>query len=68
MNDDARRRIIRRPRVREITGLGDSSLYERMAAGTFPRPVPLGGRAVGWIESEVEEWIDARIAEREAAA
>jgi prophage regulatory protein len=36
-----------------------------MAEGTFPKPVKLGARAVAWVESEVEEWILARIEERD---
>lgn len=47
------------------TGLGRSSIYKFIAAGTFPKPVPLGGRAVGWVQHEVNEWILARIADRD---
>jgi prophage regulatory protein len=39
-----------------------------MAQGSFPRPVRIGKRAVGWVESEVDGWIEARIAERDAKA
>ena len=47
----------------ERTGLSRSTIYVRLAEGCFPRPVALGGRAVGWIEAEVEEWVAERIAE-----
>ncbi len=47
----------------ERTGLSRSTIYVRLAAGCFPRPVALGGRAVGWIEAEVDEWIRERVAE-----
>lgn len=72
MNDGRRNefdgmRVLRRPDVERITGLGRSTLYERAEAGTFPRPINLGGRAVGWIESEVMEWLEARMADRTAA-
>jgi len=50
-------RILRRPQVEERTGLSRSTLYLRMKSGKFPRPVNLGGRAVGWLESKVESWI-----------
>ena len=53
-------------RVREVqarTGLSRSTIYLRLDQGRFPRPVSLGPRAVGWIESEVDEWIRERIAE-----
>lgn len=61
---DASRRVLRRPEVTARTGLGKSSLYAQMQAGTFPRSVNLGPRAVGWIESEIDAWIDDRIAAR----
>jgi len=47
------------------TGLGRSSIYKRIAEGEFPKPVPLGGRAVGWVSDEVEAWILERIEERD---
>lgn len=58
------KRIIRLPETEQRTGLKKSTIYERVATGDFPRPISLGSRAVGWIESDIEEWIDARIAER----
>jgi len=56
-------RFLRLPEVMERTGLSRSTIYVRVAAGSFPRPVALGGRAVGWIEAEIEEWVAERIAE-----
>jgi prophage regulatory protein len=56
--------VLRLPSVKERTGLSRSTLYLRIAAGSFPAPISLGGRAVGWLESEVEGWIAGRIAER----
>lgn len=58
--------ILRRPLVEQKTGLGRSFIYSEMAAGRFPRPVPLGPKAVGWIESEIDDWISQRIAARNA--
>lgn len=60
--------LIRRPAVQKRTGLTTSRMYELIGDGTFPKPVPIGPRAVAWLESEVDEWIDARIAERDTAA
>jgi prophage regulatory protein len=60
--------ILRRPQVERATGLTRSSIYERMAAGTFPKPVPLGGRAVGWLEPEIIAWQQKRKAERDRPA
>lgn len=54
-------RMMRRREVESITGLGRSAIYEKMAEGTFPKNVPLGLRAVGWVSSEVESWVADRI-------
>ena len=54
--------ILRRKQVELRTGLSRSTIYARIAAGTFPRPIDLGGgRAVGWIEGEIENWLNYRI-------
>lgn len=60
-------RILRRRKVEDRAGLSCSALYRRIAAGTFPKPINLGSEAVGWLESEVNDWVCARIAERDAA-
>jgi len=46
-----------------MTGLGRSSLYNGVAAGTFPSPVAIGTRSVAWVSDEVDAWIESRIAE-----
>src|SRR5439155_12401841 len=53
--------ILRLPDVKRSTGLSRSTIYLRIAQGTFPKPVSLGGRAVGWLESEVQQWLQRRI-------
>jgi len=53
-------RILRRPEVESRTGLSRSTIYTQMADGTFPKPVRLGKRAVGWTESSVAEWLSSR--------
>ncbi len=53
--------ILRLPAVRAVTGLSRSTLYNRIAEGHFPAPISLGGRAVGWLESEVQMWLEDRI-------
>jgi prophage regulatory protein len=61
--------IWRLTKVIEQTGLGRSSIYQFVADGHFPKPVHLGGgRAVGWVASEIEAWIAARIRERDEKA
>lgn len=41
-----------------------SQLYRKIAAGTFPKPVKLGENRIAFVESEIDEWIEARMAER----
>jgi len=53
--------ILRLPAVKARTGLSRSTIYLRVSDGSFPRPVSLGARAVGWLESDVEGWISRRI-------
>ncbi|GGM23607.1 helix-turn-helix transcriptional regulator [Pseudomonas asuensis] len=60
-------RIIRLKEVMETTGLARSTVYKYISEGIFPKPVSLGERCVGWVESEVQEWILARIEERDLA-
>ncbi len=54
-------RILRLPKVKHRTGLSRSSIYQKVSQGFFPPPVSLGDRAVGWIESEIDEWIAKKI-------
>ena len=54
-------KLLRLPEVKNRTGLSRSTIYNRIADGTFPKSVSLGQRAVGWIEAEVDEWIKSRI-------
>lgn len=55
-------RIIRKNEVRRKTGMGDTWLNEAIKTGNFPQPIALGVRSIGFIESEVDDWIEARIA------
>ena len=54
--------ILRLPTVKATTGLSRSTIYQRIADGSFPKPVSLGARAVGWPEREVAAINSARIA------
>lgn len=58
--------ILRRNQVEERTGLSRSTIYLRIQKGTFPRPVNLGERAVGWIESEIEAWLTSHLERRDS--
>lgn len=60
-------RILRLPDVKTRTGLSRSTIYLRVSEETFPQPVKLGARAVGWLESEIETWLQDCIEETRKA-
>jgi len=60
--------ILRLPIVKARTGLSRSTIYVRVSDGTFPKPVSLGARAVGWPESDIDAWISGRIAQGRKSA
>ncbi|MFK5949178.1 MAG: AlpA family transcriptional regulator [Methylococcales bacterium] len=53
--------ILRLPAVKECTGLSRSTIYLMMSKKQFPLPISLGDRAVGWLEEEIDNWIEQRI-------
>ena len=53
-------RIIRLYTVMELCGISRSSIYAAIQRGEFPQQVELGLRSVGWLESDIEQWIAAR--------
>jgi prophage regulatory protein len=53
--------ILRLPQVKGRTGLSRSSIYAGAKTGTFPAPVKLGERAVGWTASSIDAWLQARV-------
>lgn len=53
--------ILRLPKVIARTGLSRSAIYQRIAEGRFPKPISLGGRAVGWVEAEVNDWLSQQV-------
>lgn len=54
--------LLRLHLVEEKTGLKKSTIYAGMKAGTFPAPVRLSARAVGWREELIDGWIVSRVA------
>lgn len=56
--------IIRFPEVVKRTGYSRSGIALKVSRGTFPAPIPLGDRAIGWLESEIDNWIEERIKQR----
>lgn len=57
-------RVIRLKDVMTLTGLSKSSIYRYADGKAFPKPVSLGGRNVGWVESEVVQWLQGQIDRR----
>ena len=60
--------ILRLPIVKARTGLSRSTIYLRISEGRFPKPVSLGGRAVGWVETEINDWLNQQIESSRKAA
>ena len=54
--------VLRRPQVEVLTGLSRSALYALMERGSFPRPLRLTKRAVGWLPADVHSWVASRAA------
>ena len=55
--------ILRLPAVKIRTGLSRSTIYLRIADDAFPKPIALAARSIGWVESEIEAWIQEQIEE-----
>jgi prophage regulatory protein len=59
--------FLRLPKVKAVTGLSKSSLYDLIRANSFPAPIRLGTRTVAWVASEVNQWAAERILSSRAA-
>ena len=57
-------KVIRLKEVIELTGLSKSTIYRLTESNKFPKQLSLGERSVGWLESEVNEWLENRINDR----
>jgi len=62
------KKLLRRPEIELRTGLARSTIYDMMKDGRFPKPIKLGGRAVAWLEVEINDWIEDQITQREDIA
>ncbi|WP_432773699.1 helix-turn-helix transcriptional regulator [Francisella salimarina] len=58
-------KIIKLKTVLEMTSLSRSTIYDYMSRDLFPKQVKIGENSVGWVLSEVEDWINDRISERD---
>lgn len=54
-------KVLRLPAVKESTGLSRSTIYLRIANNDFPKQISLGGRSVGWLEQDINLWVEKKI-------
>jgi prophage regulatory protein len=54
-------KFLRLNQVKETTGLSKSTIYARIAEGTFPKQIPIGPRLVVWVESDIQNWISEQV-------
>lgn len=57
-------RVLKLKEVVARTAKAKSTVYDDVAKGIFPKPIKIGSRASGWLESEIEQWLQERINER----
>jgi len=58
-------RVLKLKSVIEKTTLCHSTIYKLISEGDFPKPIDLTGRAVGWVDSEIDSWILMKVEERD---
>jgi prophage regulatory protein len=54
-------RFLRLSVIKNMTGLSRSTIYMRIAEKRFPKPIKLGERAVAWLESDINTWMEQQI-------
>jgi prophage regulatory protein len=54
-------KLLRLPRVKESVALSRASIYRLISLGQFPKPINLGARAVAWLESDIDSWIQSKV-------
>lgn len=57
-------RLMRLREVLQLCGFSRATLYREIKLHTFPAPVKLSARSVGWLQDDVMQWLDARVAQR----
>ena len=57
-------RVLRLNEVKRVTGLSRTTIWEMERTGRFPKHVQLTGKAIGWLESQIGEWMQALVAPR----
>lgn len=54
-------KVLKLPQVISSTSLSKSTIYQLMGEDAFPKSFPLGSRGIGWLESDVQNWISDRV-------
>ncbi|MBO1927115.1 AlpA family transcriptional regulator [Thiomicrorhabdus sp. 6S2-11] len=57
--------ILKVNQVAKRCGLSRATIYKKAKEGTFPKQIKLSERSSGWLEEEINEWIEKRVQERE---
>ena len=65
MKQTTQLKIIRKPEVLATLGISKSTLFNRIQAGLLPPSINLGGRACGWLETEIQAVLSALVSSRE---
>lgn len=60
--------VLRLDAVEKMVGLKHSTIYAKVAEGSFPKPIKLSAKAVGWLESDIQAWLEALVSARDAGA
>ena len=60
-------KVLRLPSVIDKSGLSRSTIYLRIKKGDFPKSISLGDRAVGWLEKDIDDWLDQKIIDSQEA-
>lgn len=60
-------KILRLPTVKEKTGLSRSTIYLQISKGKFPERISLGDRAVGWLEKDIDDWLEQKVKDSQAS-
>jgi prophage regulatory protein len=55
--------ILRMFEVSDRIGLAKSSIYEQIRKGSFPKPIKLSPRSVGWLEADINSWLDEKVSQ-----
>ena len=60
------KKIVKINAVKQQTHLSVASIYRLAKQGDFPKPIKLGVKASGWLQSEIDDWIQSRLNDRDS--